>query len=204
MKENLQAKQQPSLLKRLLFSNLLAEKSFNDKIAYISVMTAFVVIANMFFEFKLAQTQFSLTIVVSALCGIIIGPLFGFTACFFGDLVGYLYHSAGFAYMPWIGIAMGMVALVSGFVINGIRINAKWGIYLKIALICVLTFLISTVGINTTAFWLLYAKGVPYFTYLTSRLIIQGQIWNSLANYVLLFIIIPIISRIRILKLKIE
>jgi len=204
MQEYSQKTKEVSLAKRLVFSNLLAEKSFNDKIAYIAVMTAFVVIANMFFEFKLAQTQFSLTIVVSALCGIIIGPLFGFTACFLGDLVGYLYHSAGFAYMPWIGIAMGMVALVAGFVVNGIRINAKWGIYLKIAIVCVLTFLISTVGINTTAFWLLYAKGVPYFTYLTSRLIVQGQIWNSLANYVLLFIVIPVISRIKMLKIIVE
>ena len=204
MQESMKQKKGVSPIKRLLFSATLAERNASHKIAYIAVMTAFVVVANMFFEFKFADTQFSLTIVVSAICGLIIGPLFGFVACFLGDLVGYLYHSAGFPYMPWIGIAMGMVALVTGFVVNGIKIKYKWGIYVKIAIVCVLTFLISTVGINTTAFWLLYARGVPYFTYLASRLFIQGQIWNSLVNYVLLFVVIPIILRIKALNLRVD
>ena len=98
MQESAQQKKGVSPIKRLLFSATLAEKNASHKIAYISVMTDIVVVANMFFEFKFADTQFSLTIVVSALCGLIIGPLFGFAACFLGDLVGYLYHSAEFAY----------------------------------------------------------------------------------------------------------
>ena len=204
MQESMKQKKGVSPIKRLLFSATLAEKNASHKIAYIAVMTAIVVVANMFFEFKFADTQFSLTIVVSAICGLIIGPLFGFAACFLGDLVGYLYHSAGFPYMPWIGIAMGMVALITGFVINGIKIKYNWGIYAKIAIVSILTFLISTVGINTTAFWLLYAKGVPYFTYLASRLFIQGQIWNSLVNYVLLFVVVPIILRIKTLNLRVD
>ena len=96
------------------------------------------------------------------------------------------------------------MALVTGFVVNGIKIKYKWGIYVKIAIVCILTFLISTVGINTTAFWLLYAKGVPYFTYLASRLFIQGQIRNSLVNYALLFVIVPVVLRIKALNLRIE
>ena len=204
MQKLAQQKKDVCSVKQLLFSTTLAEKNASHKIAYIAVMTAIVVVANMFFEFKFADTQFSLTIVVSALCGLIIGPLFGFASCFLGDLVGYLYHSAGFPYMPWIGIAMGMFASVSGLVINGIKIKYKWGMYVKIAIVCVLTFLISTVAINTTAFWLLYAKGVPYFTYLASRLFIQGQIWNSLVNYALLFVIVPIIIRIKALNLYVE
>ena len=72
------------------------EKSGSHRIAYIAVMTAFSVIANMFFEFKLAETQFSLTLAISALTGIILGPIFGFSACFLGDLVGFLYNSYTF------------------------------------------------------------------------------------------------------------
>ena len=204
MQESAQQKKGISPIKRLLFSATLAEKNASHKIAYISVMTAIVVVANMFFEFKFADTQFSLTIVVSALCGLIIGPLFGFAACFLGDLVGYLYHSAGFAYMPWIGIAMGMVALVTGFVVNGIKIKYKWGIYVKIAIVCVLTFLIFTVGVCISAFWLLYVKVVPYFTYLAFRLFISVLIWYSLVNYALLFVIVPIVLRIKALNLRIE
>lgn len=194
-----------SVWKTLLFSRLLVEKRHSHKIAYIAVMTAFVVVANMFFEFKLADTQFSLTIVVSALTGIIIGPLFGFAACFLGDLVGFLYNSGGFAYMPWIGIAMGMVALISGFIVNGLNIKGKFGLIIKLVLVALLTFLICTVGINTTAFWILYSKmKTDYFTYVITRLFAQGQIFNSLFNYALLFIIVPTLNRIKPLKIHLS
>lgn len=188
---------------RLLLSETLAEKNEAHKIAYIAVMTAFIVVANMFFEFKLAETQFSLTLVVSALTGIVIGPLFGFAACFLGDLVGFLYHSAGFAYMPWIGISLGITAAISGLVVNGIPSKKSRFLFVKLALVCVLSFGLCTVAINTTAFWILYSK-VDYGTYLVSRLFVQGQIWNSLVNYVLLFISVPALGRIKPLKIKIR
>jgi len=176
---------------RLLFSNLLVGKNASHKIAYIGLVTAFVVVANIFFEFKLADTQFSLTLAVSVVAGILLGPVFGFVACFLGDLVGFLYNSAGFVYMPWIGISMGLTALIAGFIMQGIPERSTWFLYVKIALIALLSFFICTIGINTTAFWLLYSKA-DYWTYLVSRLFVQGQIWNSLVNYALLFLFIPL------------
>ena len=191
--------------KVLLFYKLLENKGKAHKIAYIAVMTAVCVVANMFFEFKLADTQFSFTIVVSALTGILIGPLFGFTACFLGDLVGFLYHSAGFAYMPWIGVSMGMTALLAGLIVNGLPGNGRaWFLYVKLALVCLSSFLLCTVAINTTAFWLLYASEIKYGTYLISRLFVQGQIWNSLVNFTLLFLAVPTLMRIKPLKLHIN
>lgn len=181
----------------LLFSKALAGKSDTRKIAYIAVMTALLVVANMFFEFKLAETQFSFTLVLSALAGVLIGPIFGFCACFLGDLVGFFYHSAGYAYLPWIGIAMGLTAAIAGLIVNGLPEKEGWFLYVKIAIVCVLTFLICTVAINTTAFWLLYSK-VDFWTYLISRLFVQGQIWNSLVNYILLFITVPLVRRLKI------
>ena len=186
-----------------LFFGALAEKKASQKIAYTAVITAFVVVANMFLEIKLAETQFSLTIFVSAIAGILIGPLLGFAACFLGDLVGFLYHSNGFAYLPWIGISLGAIAFLSGLIVGGVRSRTNWFLYVKLAIVCVLTFLLCTIAINTTAFWLLYSK-VDYWTYLVSRLFIQGQIWNSLVNYVLLFIAVPSLNRIKPLKLYIR
>ena len=194
------SEQKRSLWERLLFSETLAGKKDSHKIAYIAVMTAFTVIVNMFFEFKLAETQFSLTLAASILTGILLGPIFGFTACFLGDLVGFLYNSAGFMYMPWVGISLGLAAVISGLASN-IRVGKKWGMYLKLALICESTFLLCTVAINTTAFWLLYSK-VEYTTYLVSRLFVQGQIWNSLGNYALLFVVMPALVKIKALKIK--
>ena len=182
--------------KRVLFSSTLAEKNESHKIAYIALMTALIVVANMFFEFKFAETQFSLTLVISALTGFIIGPVFGFAACFLGDLVGFLYHSAGYAYLPWIGISMGLTATIAGFCAE-LPLFFKGAKYVKITLVAILSFFVCTVAINTTAFWLLYASGVPYTTYLISRLFIQGQIWNSLFNYALLFVAVPTLSKVK-------
>ena len=178
--------------KRLLYSERLVDKNTAHRIAYIGVVTAFLVVGNLFFEFKLADTQFSFTLALSALAGMLIGPLFGFVACFLGDLVGFLFHNAGMLYMPWIGISMGLVAFFAGLLIG--NEGRKGNLLIRIAFLSLTTFLVCTVGINTTAFWLLYAK-TDYMTYLISRLFLQGQIWNSLVNYVLLFILIPLLKR---------
>jgi ECF transporter S component (folate family) len=190
--------------KTLLLSETLVKKRGSHKIAYIAVMTAFSVVANMFFEFKLAETQFSLTLLVSFLTGIIIGPLFGFVACFLGDLVGFLYHSAGFAYMPWIGISLGVTAAIAGLIVNGLPSKKAWFLYVKLALACLLSLTICTVLINTTAFWLLYNPKVDYATYLVSRLFIQGQIWNCLVNYALLFLALPPLAKVKPLKIHLS
>ncbi len=185
-------------IKRLLFSEIMEDASKTQKIAYISIMTALLVVCNMFFEFKFADTQFSLTIFFSAMTGMIIGPLFGFVACFLGDLVGFLYNSGGFMYMPWIGLSMGMIALITGLIMNLIDFKFKGGVYIKIAFVCVATFLVCTIAINTTAFWIMYNnKKVPFTAYLITRLFVQGQIWNSLFNYVLLFVLYPLVVKIK-------
>ena len=196
-------KEQRSLWQRLFFSGAVRKKNKSHKIAYIAVVAALCVVVNMF-EIKFIDVQFSLTLAVSALAGIILGGVFGFVACFLGDLVGFLYNSSGYMYMPWIGIAMGCVALVSGMLIGGVHLRVKGGVYIKLGIVSVSTFLLCTVGINTTAFWLLYAKGVPYFTYLTARLFVQGQIWNSLFNYALLFVLVPVLKNVKALKLDIQ
>ena len=186
-----------SKLKKILFSELMENCSKTQKIAYIAIVTALTVVCNMFFEFKLADTQFSLTIFFSAMAGLIIGPLFGFVACFLGDLVGFLYNSGGFMYMPWIGLSMGFVAFIAGLVMNGISFKFKGATYVKLAIVSLLTFLVCTVGINTTAFWLVYnTRKVPFFAYLVTRLFVQGQIWNSVFNYALMFALYPLVVRI--------
>ncbi len=185
-------------IKKLFSSDVMSDATYTQKVAYIAVMTALCVVCNMFFEFKLADTQFSLTLFFSALTGMVIGPVFGFVACFLGDLVGFLYNSGGFMYMPWIGISMGLTALISGLVMNLVNIKNKFAIFIKIFIIAILTFLLCTVAINTTAFWIIYnTKKVPFFAYLFTRLFVQGQIWNSIFNYVLLFAFYPTIIRIK-------
>ncbi len=197
-------KKEGSKWARLLFSEALRKKSRNQKIAYIAVMTAFSVVFNMFFEFKFADVQFSLTIFISALSGILIGPTFGFAACFLGDLVGFLYNSAGYAYMPWIGLSMGCTAFLAGVVFAFWRGKGKgWFLYVKLAAVCLLIFVFCTVIVNTTALWKFYFSGMGYWEYFVFRFFVRGQIWNSLFNYALLFLAVPILNRVKPLKIRI-
>ncbi|MBE5753147.1 MAG: ECF transporter S component [Clostridiales bacterium] len=177
-----------SFFKGFLRSPLLDGQSKNRKIAYLGVMTAFAVIANTLFEFKLMDTQFSLTLSVSALLGVMLGGIYGFAVCFLGDLIGFLMNSSGFAYMPWIGLSMGITSLLTGVLVNGVKRENKGGRYAMIALSCAFSFVVCSVGINTTAFYFLYAgDGVSYWTYFVARFIVKGQLWNCIFNYALVF-----------------
>ena len=190
-------------LKRLFLSEIMEDISNTQRVAYIGIMSALLVVCNMFFEFKLAETQFSLTIFFSAMAGMIIGPIFGFMACFLGDLVGFLYNSGGMPYYPWVGLSVGLVAVICALVVNGINLKFKGQIYVKLAIVSVLTFVICTIAISTTCFWIIYnTKKVPFFSYCFTRLFIKGQIWNSVFNYALLFILFPLILKIRQLIIR--
>ena len=96
-----------------------------------------------------------------------------------------------------------MAALFSGFLIGGWKSKTAWFLYVKLAVVCLLIFAVCTVGINTTAFWLLYSK-VDYWTYFVTRIFVQGQIWNSLFNSVLLFLVVPLLGKIKALKTNIR
>ncbi len=197
-----QTQKKLSKVDKWLVSPLLLTKNRTHQIAYVAVTTAFIIVANMFFEFKFMDTQFSLTLAISALSGILLGPAPGFVACFLGDLVGFLYHSSGYPYMPWIGIAMGMAAVLTGLSVYVIPKNGKGWLDAKLGVASLLIFAVCTVGINTTAFWFLYSKGkVSYFTYLITRIFIQGQIWNSVFNTVVLFVSAPVLYQMKALRL---
>lgn len=193
-------KKRRSIWLRLFFSGALtSDTRHTKKIAYIAIMAAFLSVSNIL-EIKFADLQFSFSIAASALAGVVLGGAFGFVAAFLGDLVGYLVNSAGYAYMPWVGLNLAVIALLAGIIIGGIPLRFKGALAVKVTVFSVLAFFIGTVGINTTAFWLLYAKGVPYLTYAISRIIVKGQIYNCIVNYILLYAIIPIIAKLKVVE----
>ncbi len=188
------------LFMRLFFSGAITnDTKTSKKIAYIAILAAFLAVANTF-EIKFADVQFSFTIAVSALAGVVLGAVFGFVAAFLGDLVGFLYNSGGFAYMPWVGIALGVTAFLAGVIVGGLNLKFKGALFVKIAVLALASFFICTVGINTTAFYLLYAKGVSFFAYAVTRIFVGGQIYNCIVNYALLFVLIPLVARLKIVS----
>lgn len=202
-------------LGKLFFSDLLIDASLTKRIAYVGVMTAFSVISNMLFEFKMLDVQFSFTILVSTFLGIALGSVFGFVSCFVGDLIGFLFNSGGTVFMPWVGLSTAMLAFISGIIVNGIDLRIKGQIYIKLAIVFFLSFAICTVGINSTGFYLYnkqmgfstavmdyidqrFGGNVSFFAYLAYRLFFKGQIYNNIFNYAVGFAFIPVLLRLKI------
>ncbi len=198
----------------------MLSKSKSHRIAYLGVLTALSIVANMFFEIKFLDVQFSITIFISIISGILIGPLFGFLTAFLGDFIGYLYNSWGLVYMPWVALSCATTALIAGLVMNGIKLNFKGGVFIKLAIVCALSLVICTIAINTTGLYVYFktigfsqktidylaskfGSGVTYWGYCFYRLFFLGQIYNCIVNYALLFIAVPALCAVKPLKLSI-
>jgi len=199
--------------KRLLFSDNLISKSKAHKVAYVGVSVALCIVTN-FFELKFADVQFSFTILSSILAGIFLGPLLGFCGAFLGDFIGYLGNSMGYPYYWWVALGCACMALLAGLLT---KLPLK--LYTKMAFICISTLLICSVGINTTGMYFIGLKlymsdsvreafvshfgGVQtYFGYLLIRFFVLGQIYNSLLNYALLFLIILGLKAVKPLRFE--
>lgn len=188
--------------KKFLFSELMLQKNTTHKIAFLGVLVALNIVANAIGTISLGIVQYSMTLFVVALTGIIVGPLFGFGVCVLGDTLGYFIGNGGAnGWTPWIGLSMGVAAVLSALIINGIPSKKKGWIYVKLLILCVATFLICTYAINTTAAYYLWnSKGLPYKEFVFARMSLQ--IWNNVINGVLLFVAVPYLSKIKILGIK--
>ena len=217
----MQQNQNVKTFKNWVFSPFLLEKTTAKKIAYTAVVTAFLLVCNTFLEVKFTDVQFSFTITASIIAGVILGPLNGFLSCFIADGLGFLINSWGLTYMPWVGLTTAVTAFISGSVTYLINFKFKGAIFVKLTIICILSFFIGTVLINSTGFYYYnylmgfstavidYVKSVfggevTFIGYVFYRLIFKGQIINCLVNYALAFIIIPILIRLNIFKKSLE
>ncbi len=201
------------MLTKFVFSNFLRNKSHAKKIAYLGLLTAINVVFNSVFEFRTFNVQFSFTILVSVLTGIISGGISGFFVCFLADFLGFMINSWGYVYMAWVGLSTASLALFSGLIFY--KNSNK--IIVKTLLISVFSLFVCTILINSTGFYFYnkfmgfstslmefidsYFNGnVSYFAYIIYRLIILGQIYNNIFNYVLMFLLIPLIKRFKIIS----
>ncbi len=201
--------------KQLFFSKTLLSKNKSHKIAYIAILTTFAIAAN-FLDITLGDVNFSLSLVVASLIGILLGPLYGFCACFVGDFIGWILNPEG-VYMYWVALSTGGFALISGLIFNLVPIRKKWLVFVKLGVISLTTFLVCTVAINSTGFYVYnkltnpalietagekFGGDTTFFAYVLYRLFIKGQILNSLVNYILLFIAVPVLNHVKMLKLR--
>ena len=187
-----------SFFSKLLFSPTMQAKNKSHRIAYMALITALGVVINML-EIKLGGVQFSLTIFISAFAGLYLGAISGFFCGFLGDMIGFLIHPMG-EYSPWIGIATGLMAFIIGVCI--VLPNAKKWLPFYLGVGCILIFLICTCGITTLYLNKVWVKGLTYWEYLPVRLFAQGQIWNSIVNSVLAIVCLPLLVKVKPLRIN--
>ena len=181
---------------------MLAGKKRSVKLAYIGILLAVNVVVNTVTSIPLGFVQFSFTISAVSLAGVLLGPLFGALVGFFGDLLGF-FLGGGAGYTPFVGVAMAVIGFLFGLVFC-IKWKGKWAWCIKVALAALLSFLLATVAITTTAgFYLWNRNGLPFWEFAILRLFISGQVWNNLINTALLYGVLPTLSKIPALKLEI-
>ena len=200
-----------TFLQKAVFSSFLFKKSDGGKIAYLAAVTAFTVIANTLLEFRMFDTQISVTFFVSTLAGVILGGLSGFAACFIGDFLGFLINSWGMTYLFWVGLSTATVALIAGWTFTFFRPKIKGLVFVQSAIVCVLSLLICTVAISSTGFYFYneamgfskavmdyvaqrFGGEVTYFAYVAYRLIFKLQILVNVFNGVLVFVALPVLK----------
>ena len=204
--------------KRIFFSPTVLSKNQSRKMAYIAMLTAFSVVANIYDIPLSSDNKLSLTIVVSLLTGLILGAVFGFGACVLGDFIGFLMRP-GQIYMPWVGLSTGAFAFFAGILFYAVSSRKKWVFWLKLFVICLVTFLVCTVCINSVGFYFYnkqmgfstavldyvaqkFGGNVSFWSYIVYRLIFKGQIFYSLLNYTLFFLAVPALRKVKALSLS--
>ena len=124
-----------------MFSPIIQGKTATKKIAYIAVITAVLIVCNTLLEIKFSDVQFSITLLLSMLAGILLGGGSGFCACVIGDAIGFMINSWGYTYMPWVGLTLGVTALLSGVIFYFVNFKFKGGLAVKLLLICLSSFI---------------------------------------------------------------
>ena len=191
-------------LKRFVMAGYLYKKRPAYVIALMGILMAMSVVVNILEPIKLADTQFSFTIAVMAFIGFAVGPVAGFAIGFFGDLVGFLINSGGYAYYPWVGISTGLFAFFAGL-LSMRKAESRLVAYLKITAYCIITFTVCTIFINSLFMYIAYYKGsLDFFGYVGLRVFVQLQFLNSLLSYALIFIGYTVLRNVKPLHFLFE
>lgn len=207
------------LWKKLLFSDVLLFRPISHKLAYIGVMAALCIAVNTF-EIKFADTQFSFSLFTALLAGVMLGALPGAVAVFVGDLFGYLLNSAGMYYYWWVALSLMLMSVIAGLSMR-LPLRFRGSLFVKLALVTALTFGLCTVLVNSLGMYYIgntmfvsqklidainerFGGVWSFGNYVFVRLFVLGQIYNSILNYILAFLTIPLLNAVKPLKLGLE
>lgn len=191
--------------KKILFSEFFLRLSNGSKIACLGVFIALSIVVNMFSIDITPSIKLSFNYLVAFFAGTFFGPLAGFGVCFLGDILAFVIFPSSGIYWFLTGVNTGLLAFIPGIIMNLLPAN----VYVKTTVSVVLMYLLCTCGFGAYSNYL-YVKTIVYhgdydkafFAYLGGKIAVASVV--SAINYVLVFILIPIINSIKALHIKIK
>lgn len=190
---------------KILFSGFFLRMSNGGKIACLGVFIALSIVVNMFSIDITPSIKVSFNYLVAFFAGTFFGPVAGFLVCFLGDILAFVIFPSSGVYWFLTGINTGLLAFIPGLVMNLLPLN----VYIKAAISVALMYLLCTCGFGAYSNYL-YVKTIVYhgsydkafFAYLGGKIAVASIV--SAINYVLVFILIPVINSIKALHIRIK
>lgn len=197
-------------VKGFCFSEDFLRLARSKQVAYLGVAIALTVLVNMFSVDVTPQFKITFNYLVCFFCGAFFGPVGGFLVSFLGDTLGFLLMPGPYPYWLPTGLCTGLLAFIPGLVMNSLRFSFRGGIYVKAAIAVAAMYLVVTCGLGAYSNYL-YVKHVIYagqsydklfFAYLGGKILFSSVV--SVVNYVLVFVLIPLVGSVKSFPLKIR
>lgn len=147
-------------------------RSNTFRICTIGLLSALSIVFNAFSFNITNDISLSFTYLVAFVSGVFLGPIEGFLVGVIGDGIGCIIAPKG-PYAPTITLSSGLMAVLPWLIFKLLK---KYPYILKVILSFVATFIICSVFINTTTWYIMYNSKAEYFTYLITRNSIQAII----------------------------
>lgn len=158
------------------------------KLVYTALLVAVNVVLNSLdVSVSAFGTKLTFSYIPCFIAGIFLGPLAGFLTGLLGDILGFLIHSQGLAWMPLITVSSALIGLIPGLVFRFVKLNPIFNIFLSFALV----FIICTVFLNTFALFQVYSRGRTFWVYLGVRMTTQPIVF-AINAAIILFLYAPL------------
>lgn len=140
-------------------------KKSTFRLCTIALLSALSIVFNAFAINIFNDISLSFTYLISFVSGVFLGPIEGFAVGVIGDVLGCIIAPKG-PYAPTVTISSGLLGVLPWVAFWLFR---KFPTVVKIIISFALTFLICSVLINTTTWYIMYNSKADYLTYLITR-----------------------------------
>lgn len=140
-------------------------KSVTFRLCCIAILSALSIVCNMYSITITADISISFIYVIGFISGVFLGPIDAFAVGAIGDGVGCIIAPKG-PYAPSVTLSSALMGVLFWLVFKVLK---RLPFYVKIIIGYLLVFVICSVLINSTTWYIMYGSKANYFYYLWTR-----------------------------------